>query len=105
MVSILSRTKLQESACSLYFICMLYGVPQGSVSGALVFPMYTFGTVAKLNGIKYHLHANDTQMHISQDPDNKLYISSSLKSLEHCVDDIRQGMPQNLLKVNDNNIL
>jgi len=56
------------------------------------------GVIAQRYGIKYHLYADDTQLNISLDPDNKLNLSSSLKNLEHC----RLWMTQNLLKLNDN---
>ena len=43
------------------------------------------GVIAQRYGIKYHLYADDTQLNISLDPDNKLNLSSSLKNLEHCI--------------------
>ena len=45
----------------------------------------------RLNGL---LHADNTQLHISLDPDNEFNFSSFLSKLEHCNVDI--------LKLNDN---
>jgi len=64
---------------------LLYGVPQGSVLGRLVFTMDTRprGIIAQRYGVKYHLYADDTELYISLDLDNDLNLSSSLKNLEH----------------------
>jgi hypothetical protein len=58
--------------------------------------------IAQRYGVKYHLHADYTQLYISLDHDNELNISSSVKKLEHCIADIRLWMAQNLLKLNNN---
>jgi len=83
---------------------LLSGVPQGSVLGRRVFTVYTrsFGIIAQRYGVKYRLYADDKQLYISLDSENKLNFSSSSKNLEHCIADIRLWMTQNLLKLNDN---
>ena len=53
----------------------------------------------------YHLHADDTQLSISLDPDNQLNFSSPLKNLKHCIADIRLWATQNLLILNDNKLI
>jgi len=61
---------------------LISGVPQSSFLGPLVFTMYTrsLGIIAQRYGVKYHLHADDTQLYISLDPDNELFFSSCVKS-------------------------
>ena len=58
--------------------------------------------IAQKYGVGYHFYADDTQLYVSLDLDNKPKFFSSLENLEHCIADIRQWMNQNLLKLNDN---
>ena len=53
-------------------------------------------------GVKYHLYADNTQLHILLDPDNELNLSPSLNNLEHCIAVIRLWMTHTVLRLNDN---
>ena len=77
------------------------GVPQGSVAGPGTFTAYTqpIGSIARKHGVSLHLYADDTQ----------LYVGCHLKDqdltkqrLESCVDEVRNWMANNMLKLNDN---
>ena len=83
---------------------LLSGVPQCSVLGSLICTVYThpLGIIAQWYGVKYHSYVGNTQLYISLDPGNELNFSCSWKNLEHCIDDIRLWMTQNLLRLNDN---
>jgi hypothetical protein len=88
-----------NSASSVH-VPLTTGFPQGSVIGPFGFKPYTkpITAIAAKHGVSIHLYADDTQLYVSCDPDN---IESATACMEACIEEIRQWMHENHLKLND----
>ena len=81
-------------------ICLLFGVPQGSILGPILFILYIsdIERIAKCYGFRVHVYADDTQLYISFVP---LDIMSTVSNIEHCLREIKHWMTNNFLKLNE----
>ena len=76
-------------------------VPQGSVLGPNLYEDYTappVGQIFRKHNIEFMIYADDTQAYLSSDPNS---IQDSIKRLELCLEELRQWMANNWLKLND----
>ena len=90
------------NGCKSSEITLTCGVPQGSILGPILFTIYTspLGDIIRKYNLSYHLYADDCQLYLSFKPyaANEAIAYSTLK---HAVDEIKNWMWQNKLKLNE----
>ena len=80
-----------------------FGVPQGSCFGPLLFILYACKLFDIINDHSPDSHgfADDTQLYVSFKPDYPCDQCEAISVMESCVNDLRKGMIQDKLKLND----
>ncbi len=80
---------------------LVYGVPQGSVLGPILFTLYTkqLSELIERCMVLHHLYADDTQLIDSFQPN--CHADIALNKLEYCCNEIKSWMNENMLKLNE----
>ena len=89
--------------CTLSNVCkLLFGVPQCSVPGPLLFSLYSTPfslIIGKHKGIKFHFYADDSQVYVHLSQKNA---SAAFEQLNRCLNDVKEWMSTSKLKLNPN---
>ena len=93
--------KINDSISSV--IELLFGVPQGSLLGPILFILYTksLQEIAVRHGLDIQLYADDSQLYIGFNSNQPGELSDVKKRITECLDDIKTWMVKNCMKLNE----
>ena len=95
------RVKLDSSFSD--FVCLLFGVPQGSLLGPILFILYIkkLQEIARKYGLDVHFYADDSQLYISFHPMRPTELHDITERINCCLSEIKAWMVSNFMKINE----
>ena len=83
-----------------YLQKLLFGVPQSTVVGPLIFSLYTSPLstlIGKHKSVKFHFYADDSQWYVHL---SHMNASAAFDKLNRCLQDVKEWMSASKLKLN-----
>uniref|UniRef100_A0A8C5C924 Reverse transcriptase domain-containing protein n=1 Tax=Gadus morhua TaxID=8049 RepID=A0A8C5C924_GADMO len=84
-------------------LCLLFGVPQGSLLGPILFILYIkqLQKIAEKYGLSIQLYADDSQLYISFHPMRPTELCDITARINNCLSEIKSWMIENFMKLNE----
>ena len=97
------KVKVDDSLSD--FLCLLFGVPQGSLLGPILFILYIklLQEIARKYGLDIQLYADDSQLYIAFHPMRPMELQNVTSRINDCLSEIKVWMVNNFMKLNESN--